>query len=96
MPKEYYARSCVMADGGVRYLVYHAFVHHEEYVVYFYYIWRCGIFSFPWRNKGQAKNKDKLIEAELPKFIRAIVQGLKQKKILSNCWKRIKRSQALD
>ena len=79
-PKEYYARSIVIAVLTTV-ITYFMFVFTVKgmsivavilgVVVYFHFIGEI---------KDKLKAKDRLIEAELPKFIRAIVQGLKTEK----------------
>ena len=79
-PKEYYARSIVMAVLAtvVSYILLVLAVRSMSMVsavlgvlVYFH---------FDGEVKDKLKAKDRLIEAELPKFIRAIVQGLRTEK----------------
>lgn len=79
-PKEYYARSIIMSviSTVVTYIMLTLTVKNISFmsvilgvVVYFH---------FHGEIKDKLKAKDKLIEAELPKFIRAIVQGLRTEK----------------
>lgn len=79
-PKEYCARSIVMAAGvGILSYIMLACTMKKMSVVSVI----LGVvvyFHFNGEIKDKLKAKDKLIEAELPKFIRAVVQGLKTEK----------------
>lgn len=79
-PKEYCARSIVMAVGtGILSYIMLACTMKKMSVVAII----LGVvvyFHFNGEIKDKLKAKDKLIEAELPKFIRAVVQGLKTEK----------------
>ena len=79
-PKEYMARSCVMAAGifVVTYLMLAFTMRNMRFISVIFAV--VVFFHFHGEIKDKLKAKDKLIEAELPKFIRAIVQGLKTEK----------------
>lgn len=80
LPKEYYARSCVMAMGAfvISYIMLMCTMKNMWFISIILGV--VVFFHFHGEIKDRLKNKDKLIEAELPKFIRAIVQGLKTEK----------------
>lgn len=79
-PKEYYARSCVMAVGVfvIAYIMLSLAVKNLSFVSVVLAV--VVFFHFHGEVRDKLKAKDKLIEAELPKFIRAIVQGLRTEK----------------
>ena len=79
-PKEYYARSIVMAvlSTAVTYIMLVLTVKSMSLVSVILGI--VVYFHFQGEIKDKLKAKDRLIEAELPKFIRAIVQGLRTEK----------------
>ena len=79
-PKEYMARSCVMAAGifVITYLMLAFTMRNMRFISVILAV--VVFFHFHGEIKDKLKAKDKLIEAELPKFIRAIVQGLKTEK----------------
>lgn len=79
-PKEYCARSIVMAFavGAGSYIMLACTMKKMSIVAIVLGV--VVYFHFNGEIKDRLKAKDKLIEAELPKFIRAIVQGLKTEK----------------
>ena len=79
-PKEYYARSIVMAalSMALSYIMLSLTVKSMSLVALILGV--VVFFHFHGEIKDKLKAKDKLIEAELPKFIRAIVQGLRTEK----------------
>ena len=79
-PREYYARSIVVATIAtvVSYIMLSLTVKSMSIVSVVLGV--VVFFHFQGEIKDKLKAKDKLIEAELPKFIRAIVQGLRTEK----------------
>lgn len=79
-PKEYYARSIVMAvlATAITYIMLVLTVKSMSLVAVVLGV--VVYFHFHGEIKDKLKAKDRLIEAELPKFIRAIVQGLRTEK----------------
>lgn len=79
-PKEYIARSIVMAvlTGVLAYIMLLFTVKSMSIVAVILGI--VVYFHFQGEMNDKLKVKDKMIEAELPKFIRAIVQGLRTEK----------------
>jgi len=79
-PREYYARSIVVAILAtvVSYIMLSFTVKSMSIVSVVLGV--VVFFHFQGEIKDKLKAKDKLIEAELPKFIRAIVQGLRTEK----------------
>lgn len=79
-PKEYYARSIVMAvlATAITYIMLVMTVKSMSLVAVILGV--VVYFHFQGEIKDKLKAKDRLIEAELPKFIRAIVQGLRTEK----------------
>lgn len=79
-PKEYIARSLVMAvlTGVLAYIMLLFTVKSMSIVAVILGI--VVYFHFQGEMNDKLKVKDKMIEAELPKFIRAIVQGLRTEK----------------
>jgi len=79
-PKEYYARSIVMAvlATAITYIMLVMTVKSMSLVAVI--LGGVVYFHFQGEIKDKLKAKDRLIEAELPKFIRAIVQGLRTEK----------------
>ena len=79
-PKEYYARSLVVAilSTVIAYVLLSFAVKSMVFISFIFGI--VMFFHFQSEIKDKLKAKDRLIEAELPKFIRAIVQGLRTEK----------------
>lgn len=79
-PKEYFARSIVVAVIAtvVSYVMLIATIEGMSFVAFVLGV--VVYFHFNGEIKDKLKAKDRLIEAELPKFIRAIVQGLRTEK----------------
>ena len=79
-PKEYMARSVLMSasTGAVAFLLLTFTMSSLSFLGIV--IGVVVFFHFNGEVNDKLKEKDKLIEAELPKFIRAIVQGLKTEK----------------
>ena len=79
-PKEYYARSIVIAviSTVASYVMLVATIKGMSIVALILGV--VVYFHFNGEIKDKLKVKDRLIEAELPKFIRAIVQGLRTEK----------------
>ena len=79
-PKEYYARSIVIAvlATAITYIMLVLTVKSMSLVAVVLGV--VVYFHFHGEIKDKLKAKDRLIEAELPKFIRAIVQGLRTEK----------------
>lgn len=79
-PKEYYARSIVIAVivTVLSYIMLVVTVKNMRIVAVILGV--VVYFHFSGEIKDKLKVKDRLIEAELPKFIRAIVQGLRTEK----------------
>ena len=79
-PKEYYERSCVMAIAA--FVITFIMLMCTMRSMWFISIILAVVvyFHFYGEIKDKLKEKDKLIEAELPKFVRAIVQGMKTEK----------------
>lgn len=79
-PKEYVARSIVIAVlvTVFAYVMLACTVKGMSFVAFILGV--VVYFHFSGEVKDKLKAKDRLIEAELPKFIRAIVQGLKTEK----------------
>lgn len=79
-PQEYFARSILMSAVSFigSFLLLSVTMQNMKYISVILGI--VVFFHFHGEIKDKLKVKDKLIEAELPKFIRAIVQGLKTEK----------------
>lgn len=79
-PKEYIARSCVMSLSvfTITYLMLACTMSNMRFISIILAV--VVFFHFHGEVKDKLKEKDRLIEAELPKFIRAIVQGMKTEK----------------
>ena len=79
-PKEYYARSILMSATAfvLSFFLLSVTVQDMKYISVVLAI--VVFFHFHGEIKDKLKAKDKLIEVELPKFIRAIVQGAKTEK----------------
>ncbi|MBS7306099.1 MAG: hypothetical protein KIG39_05500 [Lachnospiraceae bacterium] len=79
-PKEYYARSILMSGSAfiLSFFLLSVTMQNMKYISVVLAI--VVFFHFHGEMKDKLKAKDRLIEAELPKFIRAIVQGLKTEK----------------
>jgi hypothetical protein len=79
-PKEYYARAVVMAVGTVIIGTLAAVAVMPSMTAVVCVLAIIVYFHFFGEVNDRLKEKDELIERELPKFIRAIVQGLKTEK----------------
>ena len=79
-PKEYYARAVVMAAGTAIIGTLAAVAIMPSMAVVVCILAVIVYFHFFGEVNDRLKEKDELIESELPKFIRAIVQGLKTEK----------------
>ena len=79
-PQEYYARSALMSITAflLSFLLLSATVKNMKFLSVILAV--VVFFHFHGEVKDRLKEKDKLIESELPKFIRAIAQGLKTEK----------------
>ena len=79
-PKEYCARALVMAVTATTVTYFVLVVAVKSMSAVALVLGVVVYFHFQGEIKDKLKVKDRLIEAELPKFIRAIVQGLKKEK----------------
>lgn len=79
-PKEYLARSVLMAAAAMILSGLFVSVTMKHMLPVSVILGVIVFFHFHGEVKDKLKDKDKMIEAELPKFIRAIVQGMKTEK----------------
>lgn len=79
-PKEYLARSVLMAAAAMILSGLFVYVTMKHMLPVSVILGVIVFFHFHGEVKDKLKDKDKMIEAELPKFIRAIVQGMKTEK----------------
>lgn len=79
-PQEYFARSILMSGTAfvLSFLLLSVTMQNMKYIAVVLAV--VVFFHFHGEIKDRLKIKDRLIEAELPKFIRAIVQGLRTEK----------------
>lgn len=79
-PKEYFARSILMAVSAflVSFALLSCTMKNMKFIAIILAV--VVFFHFHGEVKDKLKQKDRLIESELPKFIRAVVQGLKTEK----------------
>ncbi|MBE5039483.1 hypothetical protein [Ructibacterium gallinarum] len=79
-PKEYVARSYLMAGSALVLSVFLLSVTMRNMLPLAAVLAAVVYFHFNGEVSDRLKEKDRLIESELPKFVRAIVQGLKTEK----------------